>query len=114
LTRNLSLCAVAQRGWQLESLDMHTAFLQTGGEDMESKELWTTGAPELKKALNASGDEMLRLLKNVYGNAEAPRGLWQDVDKTFQRLGGHRLLGDSSFWIWTEPNESPRKATNIA
>ena len=64
--------------------------------------------PELKAALGASDHEVLRLLKNVYGNTTAPRGLWKDVDKTFTRLGGHRIVGDSSFWVWVEPNESPR------
>jgi len=37
----------------------------------------------------------LRLLKNDYGNATAPRGLWQDVDKTFKKLGGRRAVGDA-------------------
>ena len=44
----------------------------------------------------------------VYGNADAPRGVWADVDKTLSRLGGHRVVGDASFWVWTQPNPSPR------
>ena len=108
LMRNLSLLLTAQKGWMLEGLDMTTAFLQTGGDSMEKEELWTSGVPELKAALGASDQEVLRLLKNVYGNTTAPRGLWKDVDKTFTRLGGHRIVGDSSFWVWVEPNESPR------
>ena len=108
LMRNLSLLLTAQKGWMLEGLDMTTAFLQTGGDSMEKEELWTSGVPELKAALGASDHEVLRLLKNVYGNTTAPRGLWKDVDKTFTRLGGHRIVGDSSFWVWVEPNESPR------
>lgn len=62
----------------------------------------------MKAALGASDHEVLRLLKNVYGNTTAPRGLWKDVDKTFTRLGGYRIVGDSSFWVWVEPKESPR------
>ena len=108
LMRNLSLCLVAQREWILEGLDMKTAFLQTGADVMEQQELWTSGVPELKEALGASQEEVLRLLKNVYGNATAPRGLWQDVDKTFKKLGGRRVVGDASFWVWTEKNENPR------
>ena len=87
---------------------MKTAFLQTGADVMEQQELWTSGVPELKEALGASQEEVLRLLKNVYGNATAPRGLWQDVDKTFKKLGGRRVVGDASFWVWTEKNENPR------
>ena len=108
LMKHLSLITVAQRGWKLEGLDMKTAFLQTGGDSMEAKELWTPGVPELRKALGASDGELLRILKNVYGNATAPRGLWEDVDRKFQSLGGHRLVGDSSFWVWTQENPHPK------
>jgi hypothetical protein len=108
LMKHLSLVLCSQRKWKLESLDMKTAFLQTGAADMESKELWTPGVPELRAALGAQDHELLRILRNVYGNATAPRGLWNDVDATFVRLGGHRLVGDNSFWVWTEENEQPR------
>ena len=108
LMRNLSLYLVAQNKWMLEGLDMKTAFLQTGTEEMEKQQIYTTGVPELRAALGASEGEVLRLLKNVYGNATAPRGLWKDVDATFLRLGGHRVIGDSSFWVWTEENPEPK------
>ena len=105
--RNLSLCMVAQKGWQLEGLDLQTGFLQTGKTE-EAREIWTYGVPELKQALGAEEHEVLRILKNVYGNSTAPRGLWEDVDRTFTKLGGKRILGDSSFWVWTRPNPNPR------
>ena len=113
LMRNLSLYLVAQRDWILEGLDMKTAFLQTGTEEMEKQQIYTSGVPELRKALGASEDEILKLLKNVYGNATAPRGLWKDVDRTFTRLGGHRVIGDSSFWVWTEPNSNPMNEADL-
>jgi hypothetical protein len=87
---------------------MKTAFLQTGGDSVEAQELWTPGVPELRAALGASDGELLRLLRNVYGSATAPRGLWTDVDQTLQRLGGHRLIGDAAFWCWVEENPNPR------
>ena len=52
----------------------------------------------------AEDHEVLRLLRSVYGNATAPRGLWKDVDRTFTQLGGQRIVGDASFWIWSEEN----------
>ena len=107
LVRNLSLCVVAQRRWQLEGLDMSTAFLQTGKTE-EDRRIWMQGVPELNRALGAEPHEAVRILKNVYGNATALRGLWEDVDKTFCALGAKRLIGDSSFWIWTKPNPNPR------
>ena len=87
---------------------MKTAFLQTGADVMEKQELWTSEVPELKEALGASQDEVLRLLKNDYGNATAVRGLWQDVDKTFKKLGGRRAVGDASFRVWAEKNDNLR------
>jgi len=51
LMKHLSLVLCSQRKWKLESLDLKTAFLQTGAADMESKELWTPGVPELRAAL---------------------------------------------------------------
>ena len=63
--RNLSLYLVAQRDWILEGLDMKTAFLQTGTEEMEKQQIYTTGVPELRKALGSSEDEILKLLKNL-------------------------------------------------
>ena len=47
---------------------MSTAFLQTGTQEMEQEELYTSGVPELKKALGASQNDLLRLVKNIYGN----------------------------------------------
>ena len=107
LMRNLSLCLVAQKKWVLEGLDLTTAFLQTGKTE-ESREIWTYGVPELKSALGAEDHEVLRILKNIYGNATAPRGLWEDIDRTLKSMGGIRLFGDSSFWVWVRKNPNPR------
>ncbi len=107
IMRHLSFQVVAQRKWTLEGLDMATAFLQTGRSE-ENRKVWMEAVPELKRALQAEDHEVLRILKNVYGNATAPRGLWKDVDETFQKLGSKRMLGDNSFWTWTKPNPHPR------
>ena len=110
LMRNLSLCLVAQKKWVLEGLDLTTAFLQTGKTE-ESREIWTYGVPELKSALGAEDHEVLRILKNIYGNATAPRGIWEDIDRTLKSMGGIRLLGDSSFWVWSA--RTPILATRL-
>eukprot|EP00434_Breviolum_minutum_P013481 symbB.v1.2.011883.t2/scaffold806.1/size231046/10 len=107
IMRHLSFQVVAQRKWTLEGLDVATAFLQTGRSE-ENRKVWMEAVPELKRALQAEDHEVLRILKTVYGNATAPRGLWKDVDETFQRLGGKRMLGDNSFWTWTRPNPHPK------
>ena len=33
--------------------------------------------------------------------------LWRDVDTKLKSIGAHRLIGDSSFWIWVEENPNP-------
>ena len=65
------------------------------------------GVPELRHALGAGDGELLRILRNVYGNADAPRELWHDVDAKLKSIGAYRLIGDSSFWIWVEENPTP-------
>ena len=50
LARYLTFQLVAQNKWDLEGLDLSTAFLQTS-KTMEKERLWTTGTPELKEAL---------------------------------------------------------------
>ena len=61
--------------------------------------MWTTGVKELHEALQVSDGGLLRILKNFYGSTTAPRGLWKEVDSTFQRLGARKVLGDSCLWI---------------
>ena len=51
LTRNLSYQLVMQNDWDIEGIDMSTAFLQTLPSE-EAKRLWTTGVSELRQALN--------------------------------------------------------------
>ena len=69
--RHLSLTVIAQRDWKLESLDLKTAFLQTG----------------------------VRILRNVYGNADAPRELWRDVDTKLKSIGAHRLTDRGQLFL---------------
>jgi len=60
--------------------------------------------------LGASEDEVLLIiLKNVFGNSTALRGLWKDVDETFCKLGAYRLLGGSSFWVGVENPKSEKR-----
>ena len=50
LGRNLLYLMTCQHGWELEGLDLATAFLQTQKTEEESK-LWTYGTEELREAL---------------------------------------------------------------
>ena len=45
---------------------------------------------ELRQSLGVSEGGLLRIFKDFYGSTAAPRGLWQDIDKKLQEIGGHQ------------------------
>eukprot|EP00435_Cladocopium_sp_Y103_P006371 s604_g2.t1 len=102
LTRNLSYQLVLQEGWEIEGLDLSTAFLQTLPTE-ESKKLWTTGVQELREALQLPTNGILRILKDFYGSTTAPRNLWKNIDGSLKALGAVRIVGDPCFWLWRVP-----------
>ena len=85
--------------WQLEGLDLATAFLQTQATEAD-KELWTTGVQELREALNVGPEEVMRILRNIYGSTTAPRGLWLALHDTLTKLGAEPVLGERCLWMW--------------
>jgi hypothetical protein len=102
LTRNLSYQLVLQEGWEIEGLDLATAFLQTLPTE-ESKQLWTTGVKELRDALNLPEHGIMRILKDFYGSQAAPRNLWRNINESMIKLGALRIIGDGCFWLWRVP-----------
>ena len=102
LTRNLSYQLVLQEGWEIEGLDLSTAFLQTLPTE-ESKKLWTTGVQELREAFGLPPNGILHILKDFYGSSTAPRNLWKNIDGSLKALGAVRPVGDPCFWIWRVP-----------
>ena len=104
LSRNISYQLVMEEGWDIEGIDMSTAFLQTLPTE-EEKQLWTTGVSELREALGIPENGVMRILKNFYGSTTAPRNLWQNVDQSMKKLGAITLRGDSCFWLWLVDNE---------
>ena len=100
---------VMQNGWEIEGIDMSTAFLHTEPTE-EGKNLWTSGVGELREAFKVPSDGVLRILKDFYGSTTAPRNLWENVDKALvEELGAVRIRGDKCFWLWIDP-DSPRDA----
>ena len=99
LTRNMSYQLVMQNNWDIEGIDMSTAFLQTLPTE-ESKRLWTTGVQELRQALNIPEMGVMRILKDFYGSTTAPRNLWKNVNDSMLSLGATKIKGDPCFWLW--------------
>ena len=99
LGRNLLYAMAADSQWDLEGLDLATAFLQTQPTEAD-QELWTTGVQELREALGLDADSVMRVLRNIYGSTTAPRGLWLSLHKTLTSLGAQAVLGERCLWIW--------------
>ena len=111
LGRNLLYAMAADAQWDLEGLDLATAFLQTQPTEAD-QELWTSGVHELREALGIDSDSVMRVLRNIYGSTTAPRGLWLSLHKTLTSLGAQAVLGERCLWIWlskdTKDGEHPK------
>eukprot|EP00439_Symbiodinium_sp_Y106_P012966 s3447_g1.t3 len=99
LGRNMLYVLSTQNQWDLEGLDLETAFLQTLPTEAD-RELWTSGVQELRSALGVGEEGILRILKNIYGSTTAPRGLWLSLHKKLTELGGVPILGERCLWVW--------------
>ena len=99
LGRNLLYSMAAYKQWELEGLDLSTAFLQTQPTEAD-RDLWTSGVAELREALGVGEEGILKILRNIYGSTTAPRGLWLDLHKTLTSLGAQPVLGERCLWIW--------------
>ena len=99
LARNMLYQMACQHDWQLEGLDMATAFLQTQPSSADSQ-LWTSGVAELREALGVGPEGIMRILRNIYGSTPAPRGLWLDLHRKLAALGGRPALSERCLWIW--------------
>ncbi|CAE7223878.1 GIP [Symbiodinium sp. CCMP2592] len=104
LGRNLLYLMAAQHGWELEGLNLATAFLQTMPTEADAP-LWTTRVEERRQALGVDSESSLRILRNIYGSTTAPRGLRLDLRKTVTNLGAIAIVGERCLWIWLSQHE---------
>ena len=104
LGRNLLYTMACTHGWELEGLDLATAFLQTQPTEADQN-LWTRGVSELREALDVPADGVMKILKNIYGSITAPRGLWLDLHRRLASIGGKPLIGERCIWIWQSATE---------
>ena len=104
LGRNLLYVMAAHHQWDLEGLDLATAFLQTMPTEADEG-LFTTGVEELRQALGVTEEGVMKILKNIYGSTTAPRGLWLDLHKKLTALGAVPVMGERCLWIWLSKTE---------
>ena len=96
LGRNLLYMMACTHNWTLEGLYLAMAFLQTQPTEADQN-LWTRGVAELREALGLGPNDIMKILKKIYGSTTAPRGLWLDLHR---RSGGKPLVGERCIWIW--------------
>ncbi|OLP86139.1 hypothetical protein AK812_SmicGene32791 [Symbiodinium microadriaticum] len=104
LGRNLLYLMATHHQWDLEGLDLATAFLQTMPTEADQG-LYTSGVEELREALGVSHDGIMKIMKNIYGSTTAPRGLWLDLHKKLTALGAIAVMGERCLWIWLSKTE---------
>ncbi|CAE7462825.1 GIP [Symbiodinium sp. CCMP2592] len=104
LGRNLLYLMAAHHQWDLEGLDLATAFLQTMPTEADQG-LYTSGVEELRQALGVSEEGIMKIMKNIYGSTTAPRGLWLDLHQKLTALGAIAIMGERCLWIWLSNKE---------
>ena len=105
--RNLLYQMSVQHQWEIEGLDLATAFLQTQPTEADER-LWTTGVEELRTALNIGSEGIMRILRNIYGSTTAPRGLWLDLHKKLTALDAIPVMAERCLWIWLSKERKDR------
>jgi hypothetical protein len=84
--KHLLLAIAAQNEWDVFSLDAKTAFL-TGELSDRAKSLYMTVPADLHQMLNLPKGSIFKLLKSVYGLAEAPIAWYRYLKAALERIG---------------------------
>jgi hypothetical protein len=84
--RHIFLSLAAQYGWALNTWDATSACLM-GDLSSRMKPLYVRVPRDLLETLHMPKDMVFKLLKSVYGLAEAPLAWWKTLRKTLMDLG---------------------------
>ena len=78
--------------WEFLCADVATAFLQG---DQQARELWCKLPRDACTLLNIKPNSLMRLLKPIYGQADAPRAWYQVARRRLEEVGftQHKLDG---------------------
>ena len=95
-TRNLLLGVIVHRGYELFTLDAHTAFL-LGKQTARKLPIFVTLPKDLEEWLGAEGPR--RLLKTAYGLAEAPLEWFKVLCEALLAAGFKRISSDACVFV---------------
>ena len=91
-SREVLLSIGVLKGWEFLCADVAAAFLQ---EDNQSRELWCRLPRDACNLLDIKPNSLMRLLKPIYGQADAPRAWYQVAERRLEEVGlsQHKLDG---------------------
>ena len=92
----ITLATMASHKWQLQSLDIKTAFLQ--GKQIQRNVF-------LLPPKEANTDNLWHLKKCVYGLADASRYWFLRVNEKLTKLNGHVCPADQGIFMWHHNNQ---------
>jgi len=96
--KHLLLQLAASNGWQLTKGDVKTAFLQ--GDSGEGKrEVYAQPTAEIRKILNMSDTEIMKLERAVYGLRNAPRAWYTRLRADLLKIGARQHQLDSCLFM---------------
>ena len=78
--------------WDLQSLDITSAFLQGNGIE---RDVFLRPPPEMYEE-----GLVWRLKRCIYGLKDAPRAWYERVEQELRRLGGRRSVFDEAMFLW--------------
>ena len=87
------LAYAALEDLEIESIDISSAFLN-GEIDSEIYMQQPEGFPQ------GSPDQVLRLVKSIYGMKQSPRLWHQKLDQVLSSLGFVKIKSDASVWVF--------------
>ena len=91
--------------WNVISADVKSAFLK--GDPYMNRELYLTSTnPKVSPPLPLQQGQLCRVLKGIFGLADAPREWWLRLSRCLQEHGWSRTLVDGAMWILWGPTSS--------
>ena len=97
LSRMMILQMAASQRWTIGSFDIKTAFLR--GKEHSDRILGIEPPPELRQRLQVGSNEVLQLLKGVYGRVDAPYLWFMELKKGLEEIGFTQAPFDPCMYI---------------
>ena len=93
------LALAAENDWEIESMDMKTAFLHGALVEVSYMDIPEGLKQETRKGTGDSPKQACHLIKTIYGLKEAPRAWYGKINLIFLECGFNRSQEDHSLYV---------------